>query len=198
MYGILHVVPEDREPADREYFLTLRDWDNRLHEYHAGGEAEYDPRDRSSDEYTINGRAAPSTFHPELGSPLLASKGETVRVHLVNAGYESHPFHTHAHRFEVVAKDGSSVDENARQLQDVVSVAPAERITIEFDADAEPGIYPAHCHKAHHVTTEGTYPGGMATAVVYKRKQREYHGLPKTCGFRRSQIFDLRQHRARG
>lgn len=168
MYGVLHVVPADIEPADREYFLTLRDWDSRLHQMHATGDVEYDPRDRSSDTYTINGRAAPTTFHPELGSPLIAASGETVRVHLINAGYESHPFHTHAHRFDVVARDGSRIPPEQRQAQDVISVAPAQRITIEFTADADPGIYPAHCHKAHHVTIEGSYPGGMATAIVYE------------------------------
>jgi FtsP/CotA-like multicopper oxidase with cupredoxin domain len=167
MYGFIYVQPENERPADREYFLTLRDWDTQLHESHVSDDVDYDPRERSSNEYTINGRAAPSTFHPEQGTPLLVESGDRVRLHLGNAGYESHPFHTHGHRFEVVRKDGTLVPESARYKQDVVEVAPAERITIEFDADSDPGIWPAHCHKAHHVTTEGKYPGGMATAIVY-------------------------------
>ncbi|MDG5819697.1 multicopper oxidase domain-containing protein [Natronococcus sp. A-GB7] len=168
MYGILRVDPEGYEAPDREYFLTLRDWDTRLHDREAGGGADYSPSARSSDAYTINGRSAPTTFHPELGSPLLVSEGETMRIHLANNGYESHPFHTHGHRFTVVEKDGSVVPEAARYEEDVINIAPAERYTIELEADADPGIYPAHCHKVHHVTTEDRYPGGMATAIVYE------------------------------
>ncbi|GAB3041424.1 multicopper oxidase domain-containing protein [Natronobiforma cellulositropha] len=169
MFGIFHVIPEDAEPVDREYFLTLRDWDTRLHRQYAGdADADYSSLDRRSDAYTINGRSAPSTFHPELGTPLLVDAGETVRLHVVNAGYESHPFHTHRHRFQVVAKDGGEIPEAARHDEDVVTIGPAERYTLEFEADADPGIYPAHCHKVHHVTNEGNYPGGMMTAIVYE------------------------------
>ncbi|RQG96227.1 multicopper oxidase family protein [Natrarchaeobius oligotrophus] len=168
MYGIFRVDPADYEPPDREYFFTLRDWDTRLHEREAGGDAEYDPVDRSSNAYTINGRSAPTTFHPELGTPLIVSQGDTVHLHVSNNGYESHPFHTHGHRFTVVEKDGSPVPDAARYEEDVINVAPAERYTLEFEADADPGIYPAHCHKVHHVTTDGAYPGGMATAIVYE------------------------------
>ncbi len=168
MYGFIHVVPEQRDEPDKEYFLTLRDWDTTIHESYVDNEVDYDPRERRSDEYTINGRAAPSTFHPEQGTPLLVESGDTVRVHIGNAGYETHPFHTHGHRFEVVRKDGSVIPEPARYKEDVVEIAPAERITIEFEADSDPGIWPAHCHKAHHVNTEGNYPGGMATAIVYE------------------------------
>lgn len=168
MYGFIHVEPTDIEPADKEYFLTLRDWDTQLHESHVRDDVSYDARDRSSDEYTINGRSAPSTFHPEQGTPLLVESGDTVRLHIGNAGYESHPFHTHGHRFEVIRKDGSLIPESQRIKQDVVEIAPAQRITIEFEATKDPGIWPAHCHKAHHVTTGGSYPGGMATAIVYE------------------------------
>ncbi|MFP8953240.1 multicopper oxidase domain-containing protein [Natrialbaceae archaeon A-arb3/5] len=168
MYGILRVDPEDYEPPDSEYFFTLRDWDTRLHTLEAGGDADYDPVERSSDAYTLNGRSAPTTFHPELGTPLIVSEGDTVHLNIANNGYESHPFHTHGHRFTVIEKDGSPIPESAQYEEDVINIGPAERYTLEFEADAEPGIYPAHCHKVHHVTTEGSYPGGMATAIVYE------------------------------
>lgn len=47
-------------------------------------------------------------------------------------------------------------------------VCVLERLTLEFEADSDPGIYPVHCHKVDHVTTDGRYPGGMATAIVYE------------------------------
>lgn len=111
---------------------------------------------------------APTTFDPELGSPLVVGSGDTVRVLVVNGGYEQHAFHTHGHRFTVVEKDGNPIPEAARYQEDVGGIAPAERVTLEFEADAKPGIYPVHCHKVDHVTTDGAYPGGMATAIVYE------------------------------
>ncbi|MFP8955668.1 multicopper oxidase domain-containing protein [Natrialbaceae archaeon A-CW3] len=185
MYGILRVDPEDYEAPDREYFLTLREWDSRLHERYAGANVDYDATDRNPNLYTINGRSAPSTFHPEDGTPFIVSEGDTVRLHIVNAGYESHPFHTHGHRFTVVEKDGSPIPEAAQYKEDVISIGPAERYTIEFEADSDPGIYPAHCHKVHHVTNEGSYPGGMASAIVYESvlDSEEFAAVMDDAGF---------------
>jgi FtsP/CotA-like multicopper oxidase with cupredoxin domain len=67
----------------------------------------------------------------------------------------------------VVEKDGLPIPEAMQLLQDVVNVAPAERYTVEFEADADPGIYLIHCHKVDHVRNGSSYPGGMLSAVVY-------------------------------
>ena len=168
MYGILRVDPKGYEPADKEYFMTVKEWDSRLNRMMAGGDAQYSPRDRTPDVFTINGKSAPRSFHPEDGSPIIVDKGDTVRVHFVNGGYMSHPLHTHNHRFEVVEHDGGVVPEVARYDQDVANIAPAERRTIEFTADAEPGIYLMHCHKVNHVMNGDSYPGGMLGAIVYR------------------------------
>lgn len=123
---------------------------------------------RHADAFSFNGRVAPYTLHPEQGTPFIVNHGDTVRVHFVNAGFMSHPMHTHNHRFEVVEKDGSQLPEDARYKQDVTDIAPAERHTIEFEADAGPSIYPVHCHKVDHVRNGASYPGGMLTAIVYR------------------------------
>ncbi|MFD1600042.1 multicopper oxidase domain-containing protein [Halobellus rarus] len=168
MYGIFRVDPEGYEPADREYFMTLKDWDSRLPRQMAGEDVRYDPRNRNPDVFTINGKSAPRTLHPEDGSPIIVSEGERVRLHLANNGYMSHPIHIHNHRFERVEKDGGRIPEAARHEMDVTNVAPAERHTIDFTADAEPGIYLLHCHKVNHVMNGGFYPGGMLGGVVYE------------------------------
>ena len=169
MYGILRVDPVDYEPPDKEFFLTLKDWDSNLSRLIANAEdAEYSHRDRNPDTFTINGRSGPTSFHPEVGSPLIVEAGDTVRVHLSNNGYEAHPIHLHNHRYQVVEKDGSEVPEAARYDEDVTNIAPAERKTIEFEADADPGIYLLHCHKVHHVMNENSYPGGMIVPLVYE------------------------------
>ncbi|MES3517037.1 MAG: multicopper oxidase domain-containing protein [Natronomonas sp.] len=169
MYGIFRVDPVDYDPPDKEFFLTLGDWDMELSRQFAGaGEADYSHRERTPDVFTINGRSGPTTFHPEVGSPLIVEEGDTVRVHLSNNGYETHPIHVHNHRYEVVEKDGSEVPDAARFDEDVTPIAPAERKVIEFEADRQPGIYLMHCHKVHHVMNGDTYPGGMVTPIVYE------------------------------
>jgi len=168
MYGIFRVDPEGYEPADREYFLTLKDWDSRVNRMFAGEDVDYSPRQRNPDVFTINGKSAPRTLHPEDGSPIIVSEGDTVRLHMTNNGYMSHPMHIHNHRFRRVEKDGGTVPEAARHEMDVTNIAPAERHTVKFEADADPGIYLAHCHKVNHAMNGETYPGGMVGGVVYE------------------------------
>jgi FtsP/CotA-like multicopper oxidase with cupredoxin domain len=168
MFGIFRVDPEGYEPADREYFMTVKEWDSRLNRMMAGEDATYTPRSRQPDVFTVNGKVAPRTLHPEAGSPMIVEQGDTVRLHWVNGGYMSHPLHIHNHRFRRVEKDGGTVPEAAQYPMDVCNVAPAERHTIEFTADADPGIYLMHCHKVNHVMNGNVYPGGMLSGLVYK------------------------------
>jgi len=168
MYGFFRVDPEGYEPADQELFMTLKEWDSDLNKQMAGMDASYSPRQRDPDVFTINGKSAPRTLHPEDGSPVIVSQGDTVRIHFANNGYMMHPMHTHNHRFEVVEKDGSPIPEAARYKEDVLNIAPAERKTIEFEADADPGIYLMHCHKVFHAMNGNSYPGGMVGAIVYE------------------------------
>ena len=168
MFGILRVDPKGYEPADKEYFMTIKEWDSSLSRMMAGQSASYNPRKRNPDVFTVNGKSAPRTLHPEDGSPIIVKQGETVRLHLVNGGYMSHPMHIHNHRFERVEKDGGQIPEAARHGMDVTNIAPAERHTIEFEADADPGIYLMHCHKVNHVMNGRSYPGGMLGGVVYE------------------------------
>jgi FtsP/CotA-like multicopper oxidase with cupredoxin domain len=169
MYGVYRVDPEGYEPADREYFMTIKDWDSRVPRKWAGeADFTYNSASRNPDVFTVNGKSAPRTLHPEEGSPIIVDEGDSVRIHLVNGGYMSHPMHIHNHRFQRVEKDGGTIPEAARHDMDVTNVAPAERHTIEFTADADPGIYLMHCHKVNHVMNGTFYPGGMLTGVVYR------------------------------
>ena len=167
MYGILRVDPEGYEEADKEYFMTAKEWDTRLSRQHGGEDVSYDLTNRRPDAFTLNGKSAPATLHPETGSPIIVESGDTVRLHWVNAGFMSHPLHVHNHRFHVVEKDGSRMPEALQFDQDVLNVAPAERYTVEFEADADPGIYLMHCHKVDHIRNGSSYPGGMLNGIVY-------------------------------
>jgi FtsP/CotA-like multicopper oxidase with cupredoxin domain len=168
MFGILRVDPKGYEESDKEYFATVREWDSRLSRMYGGEDAQFDLTNRRPDVFTVNGKSAPRTLHPEDGTPFIVESGDTARIHFVNAGFMSHPLHTHNHRFKIVEKDGADYPEAVQFEQDVVNVAPAERYTLEFEADADPGIYLMHCHKVDHVRNGASYPGGMLSAVVYK------------------------------
>ncbi|UTF52722.1 multicopper oxidase domain-containing protein [Natronosalvus rutilus] len=168
MYGIFRVDPKGYEPADKEYFMTVKDWDSRVPRQMNGEDVDYSPRQRNPDVFTINGKSLPRTLHPEDGSPMIVDSGDTVRLHFVNAGYMSHPLHTHNHRFRLVEKDGGQIPEAAQYERDITNVAPAERHTIEFEANADPGIYLMHCHKVDHAMNGNFYPGGMVSAIVYR------------------------------
>jgi FtsP/CotA-like multicopper oxidase with cupredoxin domain len=168
MYGILRVDPKGYEPADKEYFLTLKEWDSRLPRMMNGENVDYSPRNRNPDVFTMNGKSLPRTLHPEEGSPIIVDSGDTVRIHLANSGYMSHPMHVHNHRYRLIAKDGGQIPEVAQFEQDITNVPPAGRHTIEFKADADPGIYLMHCHKVNHAMNGNFYPGGMVNAVVYR------------------------------
>ncbi|WP_430505686.1 multicopper oxidase domain-containing protein [Haloparvum sp. PAK95] len=185
MYGILRVDPKDYEEPDREYFMTVKEWDTRLSAMTAGADVEYSTEDRDPDEYTINGRAAPTTFHPEKGTPIVVSEDDDVRVHMVNAGYINHAMHPHNHRSTLVAKDGGTIPEASRHKEDVFDVAPAQRYTIDFPADADPGIYPFHCHRVNHALTDGQYPGGMLTGIAYESEMdsEEFASLMDAAGY---------------
>ena len=194
MYGAFIVEPkEEKLEFDREYIMVLDEWPTKhvhVHEkddeeaghekhgvvsVHKGSQPEHaHPDDRKKkrdyypkthnphnpvyDAFTINGRAFPLT------EPVVVKEGEKVRIRFINAGYKSHFMHTHSHKFQVVARDGSYVNEP--QKIDTVHVGPAQRVDIILIAD-NPGIWPFHCHRLDHVTNEHIYPGGMLTFIQY-------------------------------
>jgi FtsP/CotA-like multicopper oxidase with cupredoxin domain len=195
MYGAFIVEPKEKKfEYDREYVLILDEWPTKhvhVHEaddegaghdkhgvmsVHEGSQPEHmHPGDRKEnrdyypkthnphnpvyDAFTINGRAFPLT------APLYMKKGEKIRIRFINAGYQSHFMHTHSHKFRVVARDGSYVDEPG--LIDTVQVGSAQRVDIILYAD-NPGIWPFHCHRLNHVANDHIYPGGMLTFLVYE------------------------------
>ncbi len=119
----------------------------------------YAPRQEVYDGFTINGKSFPFT------EPVVVKEGERVRIRFLNVGYKTHFMHTHSHRFQVVARDGSYVNEP--QKIDTVGIGSGQRVDIILIAD-NPGIWPFHCHRLDHVTNENIYPGGMLTFIQYE------------------------------
>jgi plastocyanin len=139
--------PPVHEHKDEEVFK--RDWYPVTHPAHQD----------VYDGFTINGKSFPFT------EPVLVKKGERVRIRYINVGYQQHFMHTHSHRFTVVARDGSYVNEP--QKIDTIGVGPGQRVDIILEAN-NPGTWPFHCHRLDHVTNEHTYPGGMLTFIHYE------------------------------
>ena len=132
------VEPKDKskDPAfDSEYLLILNDTNVGL---------------------TINGKSFPAT------APILAKKGEKIRIRFMNEGLIIHPMHLHGYYMKVIAKDGALL--TSPYLADTLNLAPGERYDAIVEAN-EPGAWAFHCHILTHAeSAKGMF--GMVTALV--------------------------------
>jgi uncharacterized cupredoxin-like copper-binding protein len=109
-------------------------------------------------DYTLNGKSFPAT------TPIVASRGDWVLIHMANDGSLLHPMHLHGYHFAVVGVDGVPLDPNDRYVVDTLVVAPGSRYDIMVQA-RYPGAWAFHCHILPHVEgPEGMF--GMVTALV--------------------------------
>lgn len=160
LYGALIIDPanpEDELEADHEYVIQLQEWLRREGlTYPAmpmdGGQPNY---------FTINGRAYPET------DTIRMKVGETLKVRFIgtNSGF-IHPMHIHGGPFEVVARDGETIQPSARFLADTVNVGPGQRYDVIWKAQ-RPGKWLIHCHIGHHTTNNNVeQKGGGGLMVV--------------------------------
>ncbi len=96
--------------------------------------------------WTINGKAFPKA------SPLPVTKGQRVRLRMINHSMMFHPMHLHGHTF-------ASTRGGARK--DTIIVRPMQTVEVDFDAD-NPGQWATHCHNIYHAER------GMMTTVSYR------------------------------
>jgi manganese oxidase len=105
--------------------------------------------------FSLNGKSFPAT------APIVAERGDWVKVDYMNEGLQIHPMHLHGMPQLVIAKDGYP---QAPHLEDTVLVAPGERVTVLVHA-TEPGAWAWHCHVLTHAEREdGMF--GMVTALI--------------------------------
>jgi FtsP/CotA-like multicopper oxidase with cupredoxin domain len=138
MLGAFIVEPKDKshEPkVDAEYTMILND---------------------TAVGFTLNGRGFPYT------QPIIAKKGQKIRVRYMNEGLMIHPIHLHGIPQLVFAKDGYYLP--TPYLVDTLNIAPGERYDVVIDCD-EPGAWAFHCHILTHAESrQGMF--GMVTALV--------------------------------
>lgn len=106
--------------------------------------------------YTLNGKSFPAT------APIVADKGDAVRIRYMNEGFQIHPMHLHGMPQEVIAIDGHLLDDP--YTADTVMVAPGQRVDVLVEA-SELGAWAFHCHILNHAESpRGMF--GMVTAMV--------------------------------
>ncbi|WLR51753.1 multicopper oxidase family protein [Bacillus tianshenii] len=133
LYGALIVEPKDKT-YDKDAVLLVDEWPigetkpmgGNMHS-NTGIYGEMDTQQQYGT-FTINGKSAPHI------SALEFNKGENVRLRFINAGYQKHYFYLGKQQYKLVGNDGNPV-QDSELTQDVLEIAPGERIDIEFTAD---------------------------------------------------------------
>jgi FtsP/CotA-like multicopper oxidase with cupredoxin domain len=90
--------------------------------------------------WAINGKTA------REDAVIKVTRGEVLRLVLVNDTMMHHPMHLHGHFFRVIDGD----DDTRAPLKHTIDVPPMGRRTIEFLAD-EYGDWLLHCHLLYHM-----------------------------------------------
>jgi FtsP/CotA-like multicopper oxidase with cupredoxin domain len=96
--------------------------------------------------WTINGQAFPDA------TPLPVTRGERVRLKMINRTMMFHPMHLHGHTFAVAG---------GGPRKDTVIVRPMDTVLADLDAD-NPGQWAIHCHNIYHAES------GMMTTLSYR------------------------------
>jgi FtsP/CotA-like multicopper oxidase with cupredoxin domain len=108
--------------------------------------------------YTLNGKGFPAT------EPVVAKKGQRLRIRYMNEGLMIHPMHLHGMHMTVIAKDGWDVPTPWKC--DTLNVAPGERWDVIVEC-TNPGTWAFHCHILSHAESDhGMF--GMVTVLIVK------------------------------
>lgn len=160
LYGAMLIEPRTPDPAlaaDHEYTIQLQEWLMREGiTYPAmpmeGGMPNY---------FTINGRAYPAT------DTIHMKPGETLKVRFIGSSTGFiHPMHIHGGPFEVVARDGETLQPSARFKADTINVGPGQRYDVIWKA-LKPGKWMIHCHISHHTTNNNTETDGGGGLMMH-------------------------------
>lgn len=140
---IIHPKEPEKNPPDRDYAFMLSEWKIEV------GARRPDPNEMTEmNVFTLNGRSFPGT------QPMLAKKGERVRIRIGNLSTMSHhAIHLHGYYFNVVATDGGQIPAAGQWPETTVHMPTGSTRTVEFVAD-EAGDWVMHCHMLHHVMTQ--------------------------------------------
>jgi manganese oxidase len=137
-FWVTHPANPDFMKVDRDYVFLLNAYDI--------SPGSFTPKVSTMLDFnlwTFNSRAYPGI------DPIVAGRGERVRIRVGNLTMTNHPIHLHGHEFEVVGTDGGWVPASARWPEVTTDIAVGQMRAIEFIAHT-PGDWAFHCHKSHH------------------------------------------------
>jgi FtsP/CotA-like multicopper oxidase with cupredoxin domain len=165
MMGFFVVHPRGAPTVDRDFCILLHEWAI------APGTSRPNPAIMTDfNIFTFNSRVWPGT------APLVARRGDRVRVRFGNLSMDNHPIHLHGYRFEETGTEAGETPRSARRPITTVDVPVGTTRDIEFVADA-PGDWAFHCHKSHHTMNAmshdlpniiGVRPGGASEDALRK------------------------------
>jgi len=132
-------------PRNSGYMRVDRDFVFLINAYDIEPGA-YTPKTSTMTEFNLwswNSRVFPGI------APLVARKGDRVRIRIGNLTMTNHPIHIHGHTFKVTGTDGGWVPPTARWPEVSADIPVGAMRAVEFVAD-NPGDWALHCHKSHH------------------------------------------------
>jgi len=159
--GILNRAYPGAPPYNKEYTFVLSDMDSNAHDSFFKGSSSVNWTKYHPNYFFINSKVWPDTAMDSTDS-LNAKVGQTVLVHLINAGSEIHMMHTHGHHFAVIGANGQKIATSYEK--DTLMLAPGETADISLLLN-KPGRYMFHDHIEANTTNNGVYPGGMMTMI---------------------------------
>jgi FtsP/CotA-like multicopper oxidase with cupredoxin domain len=137
-FFVIHPRVPEQPRIDRDFVIMLHEW------FIAPGTSRPNPAIMTDfNIFTFNSRVWPGT------APLVAKRGDRIRLRLGNLSMDSHPIHLHGYRFETTGTDGGRVPMGARRPETTVNVPVGATRDVEWVADT-PGDWALHCHKSHH------------------------------------------------
>jgi FtsP/CotA-like multicopper oxidase with cupredoxin domain len=117
-----------------------------------------------------------------------------VKLRVFNAGDQQVALHTHGFKPTATHLDGVKLKPEAQIQRDVFTIGPAQRVDLELYAHNDglnnmgAGIWTFHDHTEQGVTTDGIYPGGHISSVVFESFLGK-NGMPKLQGVDVSPFF---------
>ncbi len=182
------------EKYSQEYDLQYQDIDRELHNIVQTANdsrllakafnRDYNITERIPDYFILNGRSFPYTLRESL---IVIKPEEKIKLRVFNAGEQSLSLHTHGFKPTSTHLDGVELKPEAQIQRDVFTLGAAQRVDLELYAHDDglnnmgPGIWTFHDHNEMGVTTDGIYPGGHISSIVFESFLGK-NGMPKLQG----------------
>ncbi len=190
-----------KEKYSQEYDLQYQDIDKELHSLiQTANDSrllakafnhDYNITERTPNYFLLNGRSFPYTLRESL---IVIKPEEKIKLRVFNAGDQLLSLHTHGFKPTATHLDGVKLKPEAQIQRDVFTLGPAQRIDLELYAHDDglnnmgAGIWTFHDHNELGVTTDGVYPGGNISSIVFESFLGP-NGMPKSQGVDVSPFF---------